>query len=265
MPRHIACITFDFDAFSGFISRGLTTPTAISRGEFGAVAVPRIVALLKRYGVKSTFFTPGMVIAQYPKQVDLIVGAGHELGHHGWTHMPPASLTREKEEEGLVRGNEAIRKHWGKNARGYRSPAWDLSAHTIELLLKHGFFYESSMMADDYTPYRARQGDVIREEEPAIFGKPTKLIEMPISWSMDDHPHFEYFRTAQVVLPGLRNANAVLENFVDDFLYMKRICDWGVATYTFHPYVIGRGHRMMMLERFLAKLVEEGAVFLGMD
>ena len=37
MTRHIACLTFDFDAMSGFVSRGMTSPTPVSRGEFGAV------------------------------------------------------------------------------------------------------------------------------------------------------------------------------------------------------------------------------------
>jgi ketosteroid isomerase-like protein len=88
---------------------------------------------------------------------------------------------------------------------------------------------------------------------------------MPISWSLDDHPHFEYFRAGDAVLPGLRNANAVLENFVDDFEYMVRTTDWGVLTYTFHPYVIGRGHRMMMLERLIDRLTALGATFMAME
>ena len=33
MPRHIVCLTFDFDTQSGFIARGMTTPTPLSRGE----------------------------------------------------------------------------------------------------------------------------------------------------------------------------------------------------------------------------------------
>ena len=34
MPRHIVCLTFDHDHMSGFIARGQTTPTYISRGEY---------------------------------------------------------------------------------------------------------------------------------------------------------------------------------------------------------------------------------------
>ena len=38
MAKHMVCLTFDFDVMSGHIARGMTTPTPISRGEFGAVS-----------------------------------------------------------------------------------------------------------------------------------------------------------------------------------------------------------------------------------
>ena len=265
MPRHIVCLTFDFDAMSGFIARGLTTPTPISRGEFGVVGVRRILDLMKKYGIRATFFIPGTVIGTYPDACEAIVAGGHEIGHHGWSHVPPANLTREQEEEGLVRGNEAIQRISGQTARGYRSPSWDLSPHTVELLLKHSFLYESSMMGDDYAPYYARMDDRILADEPCVLGRPTPLIEIPISWSLDDYPHFEFIRTQTYVLPGLMDTDGVLRNWVDDFLYMQRIMDWGILTYTCHPFVIGRGHRMMMLERLILRLLEGGARFLAME
>ena len=262
---HLVSISFDFDAMSGFIARGMTSPTPISRGEFGALAIPRILALLAKYRVQSSFFIPGHTLETYPAQCRQIFDAGHEIGHHGWTHLPPNDMTREKEEEGLVRANESIRKLTGQYARGYRSPAWDLSPHSVALMLEHGFFYDSSMMASDHMPYRVRQGDVIELEKPAVFGKATKLIEMPVSWTLDDYPHFEFMRTKQWVLPGLMNAGLVLENWINDFRYMKSSVDWGILNYTFHPFVIGRGHRMMALEKLLRTLGEEGAQFVTME
>ena len=265
MARHIVCLTFDFDAMSGFIARGLTTPTMISRGEFGVVGAERLLALFRRFDIRTTWFIPGFTIETYPEMSRRVFAAGHEIAHHGWTHVPPANLSREAEEAGLARANETIRRHTGKTARGYRSPSWDLSPHTVELLLKHGFLYDSSMMGHDYLPYRARQGDRIELEQPMVFGAETALVEMPISWSLDDHPHFEYLRTPAYVMPGLQNASSVLENWYDDFDYMTRIADWGVITYTCHPYVIGRGHRMLMLERLIEKLRARGAVFSTME
>src|SRR5262249_17991082 len=152
-------------------ARGLTTPTPMSRGEFGLVGARRILALLKKYGIRSTWFIPGHTIESFPDRAAEVVDAGHEIGHHGWTHVPPASMTRDEEEEGLVRGIQAIRTLAGRAPRGYRSPAWDLSPHTIDLLIAQGFAYDSSMMGDDYQPYQARRGDVIELHEPMVRGE----------------------------------------------------------------------------------------------
>ena len=261
MSEQIVCLTFDFDAMSGHIANGFTTPTPISRGEFGSVGAGRILGLLDQYGIKSTWFIPGFTIDTYTDTCEQVAARGHEIAHHGWTHVPPAKLSRDQEEEEMIRANDAILRISGKPARGYRSPSWDLSPNTLELLIKHGFYYESSMMGHDYLPYRARLGDVIELQQPMKFGANTKLIEMPISWSLDDHPHFEM----TPVRPGHRNASSVLENWLGDFTYMSRAADWGVLTYTCHPYVIGRGHRMLMLERLITTLRDQGAAFMTLE
>jgi peptidoglycan/xylan/chitin deacetylase (PgdA/CDA1 family) len=266
VAKHIVCLSFDFDAISGFIARGTATPTPISRGEFGArVGAPRLLALLKKYRIPSTWFVPGHTIETFPDAVKAVADAGHEIGHHGWKHVPPASLARAEEEAELVRGNEAIKRICGRYARGYRSPSWDLSPHSIGLFSKHNFSYDSSMMGGDYMPYYARQGDVIALEQPAKFGRATNLIEMPISWSTDDAPHFEFMRTGSAIRPGLMNAGLVLENWVNDYLYLRKSMKWGVLTYTCHPFIIGRGHRIMMLERLIRKCADNGAVFMAME
>ena len=174
-------------------------------------------------------------------------------------------MSREEEEAGLVRANTAIEKISGRPARGYRSPAWDLSENSIDLLIKHGFIYESSMMAHDCSPYYARTGDTVTLDQPMQFGPETSLIEMPISWSLDDFPHFEFTQTEGFRVPGLMATAGVLQNWLDDFDYMTRTTEWGVLTYTCHPFVSGRGHRMLMLERLIAGLRELGAAFLTME
>ena len=257
MPRHIVCLTFDFDTQSGFIARGMTTPTPLSRGEFGAMASRRILDFLKSRRIKATWFIPGFTIESWPRDCEAVVDGGHEV--------PPANQSRDEEEADLVRANDAIARLTGRKARGYRSPSWDLSEHTIDFLLQHGFKYDSSLMGSDYMPYRARRGDIAKVGEPFGFGDPTALIEMPISWSLDDFPHFEFVRTTSAVLPGLQPARAVMESWLDEFLYMRQAVDWGVLTYTMHPYVIGRGYRMLALEGLVDRLGNEGAVFMTME
>jgi len=265
MSRHIACLTFDFDVWSGFTSRGMTTPTPVSRGEFGLVGARRILALLEKHGIRATWFIPGVIIDTYEAICAEVVAAGHEIAHHGYSHLVPASMPPEREEAEMVRAIESIRRISGKAPRGYRSPAWDLSPVTIDLLIKHGFRYETSMMGDDYTPYFARRGDQATVDEPFIFGETTELLEIPISWTLDDYPHFEFIRTPTSILPGLANASAVFENWLDDFRYMTQNYDWGILTYTCHPFVIGRGHRMLALEKLIRNLQELGAEFMAME
>ena len=265
MSRHIVCITYDFDAQSGFISRGLTSPTPLSRGEFGAVASARILELHRVQGIPSTWFIPGFTIETYPRACEAVVRGGHEVAHHSWAHVAPASQSREQEEADMVRANEAIKRLTGRYAVGYRSPAWDLSANTIDLLIKHGFEYDSSMMGADYMPYRARQGDIVQLGQPLTFGPESSLIEMPISWTLDDHPHFEYWRLPDTVNPGLQSPQTVMAGWLDEFRYFKKSVEWGVLTYTLHPYVIGRGYRMLAFEGFIDNLIKEGAEFMTME
>jgi peptidoglycan/xylan/chitin deacetylase (PgdA/CDA1 family) len=265
VPRHIVCLTFDFDTQSGFIARGMTTPTQLSRGEFGLIGARRILALLKSSGIRATWFIPGFTIESHAGACEAVVRDGHEVAHHSWAHIPPAQQSREEEEADLVRANDAIARLTGRRARGYRSPSWDLSENTIDLLLAHGFLYDSSLMGADYWPYRARRGDQAELGKPYRFGEETALIEMPISWSLDDYPHFEFVRTKESILPGLMNTELVLENWINDFVYMKQIMKWGVITYTFHPFVIGRAGRMLLLEKLIKKLKAGGAIFTTLE
>ncbi len=47
-------------------------PSMISRGQFGAVAIPRILELLDRYEVRTSFAVPGHTAYAYPDLVQEI-------------------------------------------------------------------------------------------------------------------------------------------------------------------------------------------------
>src|SRR3546814_11554699 len=105
MPRHVVCLTYDFDALSLPIAKGATSPTALSRGEFGLVGVERIRLLLRDRRIPATFFVPGHTIESFPGSVAPLVEAGHEIGHHGWTHRRPnSSEVRRLGKEGVSTG-----------------------------------------------------------------------------------------------------------------------------------------------------------------
>jgi peptidoglycan/xylan/chitin deacetylase (PgdA/CDA1 family) len=226
----------------------------ISRGEFGVIAVERILRLLERESIPGTFFIPGHTIETFPETVRAIVNAGHEVGHHGYLHENPVDLELEDERRVMERGLESFETVLGIRPTGYRSPAWDNSPNTIELLLEYGFRYESSLMGDDFRPYWCRTGDVMQANGPYQFGRPVDLVELPVSWILDDFPHFEYFRSARGRNDGLSAPSKVLEIWSGEFEFMYRDVPGGVFTLTMHPQVIGRGHRLLMLEELIRNI-----------
>jgi peptidoglycan/xylan/chitin deacetylase (PgdA/CDA1 family) len=262
MSAPTVCLSFDFDAISLWIGpMGAKSPSMISRGEFGAVGVMRLLRLLEREAIPATFFVTGHTAETYPAQTRAIAQGGHEIGHHGYLHENPIDLSPEDEERVMLRGLAALDAVAGVRPIGYRSPSWDNSPHTIDLLLQHGFRYESSLMADDFTPYWCRTGDTIDPAGPYRFGHTVDLVELPVSWLLDDFPHFEYIRLPNRVSPGLSAASKVEEIWRDEFAFMVRDIPNGVFTLTMHPQVIGRGHRILMLERLIAHFRESGAQF----
>ena len=261
----IVCLTFDFDAISAWPGMlGVTSPSVVSRGEFaGRVAVPRVLDVLKREGVPATFFVPGITVEAWPDLCCRIVDEGHEVAHHGYHHITPVTLEEAAEREQIENGLEAIdRVLGGYRAVGYRSPGADLSANSTRLLVDSGFIYESSMSAQDFEPYWCRSGDVIEPSGVARFGPEVELLEIPFSWTLDDFAQMEFVSTpGGVFLEGLSDPEKCERMWLADLDYMVEEIPGGVYTMCFHPEVIGRGARVRVLERMIARGKEHGVEF----
>jgi peptidoglycan/xylan/chitin deacetylase (PgdA/CDA1 family) len=232
--RAAAAFTFDFDAEEVWIGEdpaNASKPGVLSQGTYGAkVAVPLILEALERFGVRATFFVPGRVAERYPDRVKEIVVAGHELAHHGYTHTSPTKLTRDEEEAELTKGLEVLRS-FGTEILGYRSPSWDFSASTEELLRAHGLRYSSNLM-DDLRPYRHERSG---------------LIEVPIQWILDDAAHFWF--DGATWTKKISTAAEVRAIWEEEFLGYRRL--GGAWVLTMHPQIIGRPYRLGLLEHML--------------
>jgi peptidoglycan/xylan/chitin deacetylase (PgdA/CDA1 family) len=184
--------------------------------------------LLDRYGLKTTFFIPGIVVEQRPALMDDILRRGHEIAHHSYSHRWILSLTEAEEREEMERGIEAIRRATGRAPRGWRSPAAELSPISLPLLVEHGFSYSSNFFDDD-SPYLLE-----------VAGQRTDIVELPFRWVLDDAPFFQY----SIVLPGrtLQAPSAVAEAWKAEFdtLYAEN-CMMMVGM---HPQLIGEPSRL---------------------
>jgi peptidoglycan/xylan/chitin deacetylase (PgdA/CDA1 family) len=248
-PRLSVCLTFDFDALSpwalGMAGRNVA---ALSRGEFGAVAVPRILALLERHEIPATFFVPGHTALAYPDLVRSIRDAGHELGHHGWVHEPLSELDPAEEREVLQRGLDALDRVAGVRPAGYRAPNVDVSVSTVEILLEHGFVYDASFSGSDFEPYYLRRGDRFPPDGEYVFGESTELVGIPFAWHLSD---FQFFEFVPGVTARQDPPSAVYEIWAGELEWAHANVPGGVYDLTMHPQAIGRGYRLTMVERLI--------------
>lgn len=230
--RAACAFTFDLDAETLWMARGVQEAVTLSQGRFGPLeALPRILALLRAHEIHASFFIPAWVASRYPDAVGAIVAGGHEIGCHGDEHERVSELPPDREEAILVKSVEVLTRLGGKRPLGYRAPAWQLSGETLGLVAKHGFDYSSNMM-DRLVPYL----------HPPAAGR--ALVEIPVSWVLDDAPFFLFTGQRSIQPPG-----PVLQGWLTEF---EGITDaGGVTNFTFHPQIIGRPSRLACLRELM--------------
>jgi len=263
-PRLTVALTFDHDSISDGVRRG-DSPVKMSHAEFGVrVGAPRILSLLAARGIVSSWFVPGHTLVTFPESTAAILAGGHEIGCHGWFHEDAADLAPDEERAMIERSAAAVAEVIGVPPRGWRAPYWSLGPRSLELIEAAGFAYDSSLMADDYRLYRVRTGDQHSIEDGSLFGPEGELVEVPVTWALDDWPHFE--PSASGDRDGLSAPSKVLEIWTEELRYAHAHAPGGLLTVTMHPECIGRGHRMVMLERFIdAAAALDGVVFDRLD
>jgi peptidoglycan/xylan/chitin deacetylase (PgdA/CDA1 family) len=253
-----ACLTFDFDALSPWVfEMAEGNVAALSRGEFGAVAVPRILDLLERHEMRTTFFVPGHTALAYPALVRRIAAAGHEIGHHGWVHEGLSRLEPAQERDYLLRGLDALDRVAGARPVGYRAPGVEVSVNTVDILLEHGFRYDASFSGSDFEPYYLRHGDRFPTDGAYEFGESVDLVGIPFSWGLSD---FQYFEFVPGVTVRQDPPSAVYEIWHGELEWAHRHVPDGVFDLTMHPQAIGRGHRLVMVERLIEAAKALGGV-----
>lgn len=244
--RVAVSFTFDVDAEAGWLGAGegyARRLTSLSEGRYGVVrGMPRILALLSRYGIRGTFFVPGHTAQCHPQTVRAILAAGHEVGHHGHRHLRSDRVGPAEQRAEITDGLAALAAAGAPPPVGYRSPAWELTPETFGLLVEHGFGYDSSCMGDDRPYWEQWDGQ--------------RILELPVHWSLDDWPRFGWSidRGGGAADPAELHRSWLAE-------YDLARAERRHVTYTMHPEVIGRPQRFAHLERLVADLARRGGTW----
>jgi peptidoglycan/xylan/chitin deacetylase (PgdA/CDA1 family) len=247
--RCAVAFTFDMDADSilhlAHHTSANTRVAAMSMLRYGPeVAVPRLVDLYARFGMRQTFFLPAWCMERYRAAVEVILEGGHEIAHHGYLHEHPNACEPEQEIYWLTRSIDVIARMTGKRPRGFRAPSYRFSEHTLDFLIQEGFTYDASLMGDDI-PY-------------LLENKTGRVVELPTHYAMDDWPHFMTSRDLDYVMPP-KSPQDAMDVYQAEFDAMWACGGLWIAVW--HPFLSGRLARCLAVARLIEYMHEKGQVW----
>ena len=246
--RCAVALSFDSDHETNELRDGGKSIGRMSWGQYGArVAVPRILGLLERHGVKATFYVPAVTALIHPDEQRRIVAEGHEIGIHGWIHELNSVLPYEAERDLMLRSADTLEKICGVRPVGMRTPSWDFSWHTLAIVAEMGLLYDSSLMSDEDC------------YELLLDGNPCGVVELPVEWVRDDAVYFMMNRLS--ALRPYTPPSDVFDIFRREF---EAAYDaGGLFQLTMHPHVIGYRSRIWIIEELIRLARSRPGVWFG--
>ena len=106
-------------------------------------ATENLLAILQKHNQKATFFVLAEFFNFYPKTIEKIEKAGHEIAYHTYNHA-------------LIKNKNILQNQLEKSQNfltrfkpiGFRAPQIFITKESFELLKQHGFEYSSSSYDD---------------------------------------------------------------------------------------------------------------------
>ena len=229
--RIAVTLTFDFQGGEDIrpLASGKIDHEQYTQAEYGPnTAIWRILRILEDENVTATFLTCGAIAERYPEAVKAIVAKGHEIAGHGYHHEVARDLTREQETEVMRKAAGMIRGMTGRQPVGWRSCTQ--SPNSIELLMDHGFLWNSNSFSHDLPFLWEAGGRVLVELPRQPFGD-GRTYGQRDSGNPDD-------------------TLAIWKGLFDELDEESRLTP-SYCPFQFHPYISGRPGRARTLRAII--------------
>jgi peptidoglycan/xylan/chitin deacetylase (PgdA/CDA1 family) len=190
---------------------------------------PRILALLRRYGVPATFTAAALSLERAPDLARRIVADGHEVCSHGWRWVHQYRMEEEEERAFIRRAVDSIEQTTGQRPRGWLS-RYLFTPNTRRLLVEAGFAYHMDDYSDDVPFWDHADGRPILVMPYALDSNDMKM------WTAPAFTPADWLQYAIDTFDWLREESA----------QAPRMMSLGV-----HLRIIGRPGRIGYLERFV--------------
>jgi len=204
----------------------------------------RVLDILKRHQVPSTFFVNGATAKEYPESVKAIAAQGHEVAAHSWNAADHFTMSKDTEDQLIGRVMESLEKASGSRPSGWLTPRAQVSEHTIELIAKYGFVWHSDCFDDDL-PYLLEAGGRF-------------LVEVPRSTLTDD-----YAMLGNLTARPFGSHHDMLAVWMDEFnvLYRESEKEPRLLSINWHQCMLGRPALSKVLDDLLSHIKRHNGVW----
>jgi len=205
---------------------------------------PRVVDLLRRYGVMASWTVAAMSLENHPAIAEAIRGLGHEPVSHGWRWIHQFKFDEAQEREFIAKATASIERTVGVRPYGWLS-RYLHTPNTRRLLIEAGYLYHM----DDYS------GDVPFWDRETVTDKP--IIILPYQLDTNDMKMW----TDPSLTP-----RAWLDYARDTFDQLWREGNAGdpkMMSLGLHLRIIGRPGRIAALEQFLQHVTAKPGVWIA--
>jgi peptidoglycan-N-acetylglucosamine deacetylase len=241
--RVAVTLTFDFQGGEDVrpLADGTRDHEEYTQCEYGPhTAIWRILRILDEEKVKATFMTCGAIAERFPDAVKAIAAKGHEVAGHGYHHEVARKLTRDQESEVMKKTIEMIRSRTGQRPVGWRSCTQ--SPNSLELLMEHGFLWNSNSFSHDLPfLWQSQSGH---------------LVELPRQPFGDGRTYQHRNNDAGNPHDTLLIWKAMFDEFCEESKLAPAYCP-----FQFHPYISGRPGRAATLRAIIRHMKAAGGVW----
>jgi peptidoglycan/xylan/chitin deacetylase (PgdA/CDA1 family) len=223
---------------------------SLSVGQYGGTrGVDRLLAELDRTGTRASWFIPGSNLARYPRQVEAVAAAGHELANMGWSLENLSAMSLDEQLETVERSQGAFESRLGIRPAGFRAGRGSYARGLPAALAGAGFTWSSSWHGDDLPHFHA--------------GDAGTLVELSRHHELDDFPYFVFNLDPPIPKgsPRIASTREVLRNWILEFdaYRAEGLC----FVLTVHPEIIATPGRIGLLQEFMDHVTSHDDVWIA--
>lgn len=145
----------------------------------GVENLDKILSIFEKNNIPATLFVTGKALQQYPEQFQKLSGL-YEIACHGFTHRFWNTLDSQERQKELDDFSALYQQIFQKKPIGFRAPSHVIDQQGMELLLKNGFLYDSSVVPH-YPPFKKYRGYKGRAPLSPYCPASVNILEIPVA------------------------------------------------------------------------------------